>query len=242
MDPLTIIIIISILGPIIGSAIGVVHKPTDTQLSVMLSFAAGVMLSISFLQLIPHSIELSSIGACVFGVSLGSLLIYILDKMIPHIHPELCGQEHGRQVKRSAVFLSMGIFLHNFPEGMAIAIGTVSGIKDSLTVAVAIAIQKVPEGICTSSPYYHATGRKLKSFLLSCSTAIPILIGFIFARILYQTISNNFIGIIIAATAGLMIYISADELIPMSCSIKAHHGTIFSFMVGVMLVILLGLI
>ena len=132
--------------------------------------------------------------------------------------------------------------MHNFPEGMAIGIGSVSAMKLSLVVALAIAIQNIPEGICTSAPYYYVTKKKLKSFLISASTAIPVLAGFIFTYYLFQNIPFEIVGILIGATAGVMIYISADELIPASCSKMTNHHTIFSFIAGMILVVLLGLL
>ena len=139
----------------------------------------------------------------------------------------------------TATYLLIGIFLHNFPEGMAIAIGTVSDSKISIAIALAIAIHNIPEGICTSAPYYLCTQNKLKSFLVSSSTALPILVGFIFANFLFKNISTTFIGLIIGATAGLMIYICADELIPSSCSKTTNHSTIFSLITGILFVVLL---
>ncbi len=236
------IVLISVLGPIIGSFIGVVKKPSERFMYNMLAFAAGVMLAISFLELIPESIALSSIYIAVLGILFGCVLMFGLDRLIPHIHPELCSQEQGCKLKRTSIYLFFGIFLHNFPEGMAIAIGTVSDIKISLVVALAIAIHNIPEGICTSAPYFHCTGKRLKSFLISSSTAIPILAGFIFAKFIFQQISNNLIGFIVGATAGLMIYITSDELIPSSCCRTTNHSTIFSLIAGILFVILLGLI
>jgi ZIP family zinc transporter len=66
------------------------------------------------------------------------------------------------------------MFLHNFPEGMAIAIGSVAEMKVSITIALTIAIHNLPEGICTSAPYYHSTGKRVQSFLLLATTALPI--------------------------------------------------------------------
>ena len=241
MDPLFIIVIISVIGPILGSAIGVLKRPSFPFICTMLSFAAGVMLAISFLELIPESIHLSSVIICVAGVILGSLLMFGLDRIIPHIHPELCNQEQGRNLQRTSTYLIMGIFLHNFPEGMAIAVGAVSDIKISIAVALAISIHNIPEGICTSAPFYHVTGNRLKSFLVSSSTAIPILAGYLLARYLFLHIPEEVIGLLIAATAGLMIYITADELIPTSCSVN-NHKTIFSLISGVVFVIFLGLV
>ncbi len=239
---LLIILIISVLGPIIGSFIGVMKKPSDIFMYNMLAFAAGVMLAISFLELIPESIYLSSELICASGVIIGSLVMFGLDRMIPHIHPGLCIQEQGKRLKKTSLYLIIGIFMHNFPEGMAIAIGGVSQAKTGIAIALAIAIHNIPEGICTSAPYYKTTRRKLHSFLVSSSTAIPILVGFVLARILYNYISNSFIGFIIGATAGLMIYITADEIIPASCCRVSNHTTIFSIILGVLFVILLGII
>lgn len=241
MDTLLLIVLVSVAGPIIGSLIGVIRKPSDLFMFNMFSFAAGVMLSISFLELIPHSIALSSIWVCVIGVMAGAGVMYLLDKVIPHIHQDF-SQEHGRNLNKTATFLFVGMFLHNFPEGMAIAIGAVSDLKVSLAIAVAIAIHHIPEGICTSTPYYRMTGKRLKSFLLSSSTAIPTLAGFLFAHYLYQSIPVWVVGAIIAATAGLMIYISSDELIPSSCRQHTNHSTIFSLMLGILFVLLLGML
>jgi len=239
-DSLVLIVVISVLGPILGSLIGVIKRPSLLYLCNMLCFAAGVMLAISFLELVPQSISLSTVWICGLGVVIGSFVMYLLDILLPHLHPGLCMQEQGRNLKRTAVYLIVGIFLHNFPEGMAIAIGEVADTKVSLIIALAIAIHNIPEGICTSGPYFHATGARIKSFLLSASTAIPILAGFITARHLYHEITGDLIAIIIGATAGLMIYISADELIPAACQSGAGHRTIFSLIAGALLVIVLG--
>jgi zinc transporter, ZIP family len=239
---LLIIVAISVIAPVIGSLIGVMRKPSELFMYNMLAFAGGVMLAISFLQLIPESIKFSSILVAAFGVATGSLFMFGIDKMIPHIHPELCRQEQGKNLKRTSKYLIVGIFLHNLPEGMAMAIGVVSDIKISLVIALAIAIHNIPEGITTSAPYFYCSKKRLKSFLISSSTAIPLLIGFLLAYWLYNYIPIHFIGFIIGATAGLMIYITSDEIIPASCSKLSSHTTIFSLIAGVLLVILLELI
>jgi ZIP family zinc transporter len=205
----------------------------------MLCFAAGVMLAISFLELIPESLLISSIWISVLGMILGTLAMFALDKIIPHIHPRLCAQEQGCNLERTSIYLILGIFLHNFPEGMAIAVGSVTETKISITIALAIAVHNIPEGICTSAPYYHSTGKRIRAFLLSASTALPILIGYVTARYIFQQLPPQVIGLLISSTAGLMIYITADELIPHSCA-GTNHQTIFSLILGVVFVIILG--
>jgi len=239
MDTLAWIVIIAVLGPVIGSAIGILKMPTFGYICNMLCFAAGVMLAISFLELIPESMAISSPWISVSGVVVGALVMYGLDKMIPHIHPRLCAQEQGCNLERTSVYLILGMFLHNFPEGMAIAIGSVTETNVSITIALAIAIHNIPEGICTSAPYYRSTGRRLQAFLLSAATAIPILIGYVVARYIFQQVSTQVVGLLISSTAGLMIYITADELIPHSCA-GTNHQTIFCLILGVVFVMLLG--
>lgn len=239
MDPLAWIVIMAVSGPVIGSAIGILKMPTFGYICNMLCFAAGVMLAISFLELIPESLAISSPMISVLGVVLGALAMYALDRIIPHIHPRLCVQEQGCNLERTSIYMILGMFLHNFPEGMAIAVGYVTDPKISITIALAIAIHNIPEGICTSAPYYLSTGKRIQAFLVSASTAIPILIGYATARSAFQLVSSQVVGLMISATAGLMIYITADELIPNSC-IGTNHQTIFSLMLGVVFVILLG--
>ena len=185
------------------------------------------MLSISFLQLIPESLRLSSVLICVAGVTTGVIVMFALDKLIPHIHPELCTPEQGATLRLTAVYLILGIFLHNFPEGMAIALWKVSGIKVGLIIAVAIAIHNIPEGICTSAPYFFCTKKRIKSFLLSSSTAIPILVGYLIAYLLYEQITSSATGFIVGATAGFMIYITGDKILPTSFGKNPEHVPLF---------------
>jgi zinc transporter, ZIP family len=241
MEAILIIALLAIAGPIVGSLLGVLRKPTDTFMFNLLSFAAGVMLAISFLDLIPESIRVSSTLLCAIGFLAGAVIMFSVDRVLPHVHPALCEPENEKaSIQKTASFLLAGIFIHNIPEGMAIGIVSALDIRASLAIAVAIAIQKIPEGICTSAPYYYATGDRRKAFLVSSLTAIPVLIGFIIAYFLSNSIPMEVVGIMIAATAGFMTYISADELIPSSSCRLTHHSTIFSLIAGIILVIALG--
>jgi len=235
-----IIILISVSGSLIGSLLGVIKKPSEKFLYNMMAFAGGVMLSISFLELIPESIKLSNVWIAIAGIILGCFVMFVLDKLISHIHPGLLQPEKETMVKRTALYLMIGIALHHFPEGMAIAIGTVSGAKTGIVMALVIAIHDIPEGICTSAPYFYITKKRLKAFLISTSTVIPTVLGFLVANQLYQQISNNYVGLIIGVTAGLMIYITSDEIIPASCFKTTNHETIFSLVSGVLFVLLLN--
>lgn len=242
MNPIIIIILISVAGPLIGSLIGVLKKPSERYMFNLLSFAAGVMIAVSFLELIPEALNLTSTWFVVIGIILGSLVMFGLDRLIPHLHPGLCGQEQGHKLGKTAAYLLWGIFLHNFPEGLAMGVGSVTAIKVSFVIAIAIAIHDIPEGICTSAPFFFVTKKRMKSFLVSAATAIPTVIGFLAAYYFFPKLPMGLVGSLVAATAGVMIYISADELIPTSCCKMSDHTTIFSLIAGVLAVVLLGLI
>jgi ZIP family zinc transporter len=240
METIWIIVIISILGPIIGSLLGIIRKPTTIFLYNLLSFTAGVMLTLSFANLIPQSIQVASYLICALGLALGAIVMFIVDKTITHIHPGLNAQEQGKNIKRTAIYLIIGIFLHHLPEGFAIALGGAVSMNASLTIAIALAIHDIAEGICTCAPYYYCNNNKWKSFLVSSSTVLPTLIGFFIGYYFLPYISLTVAGLAIAMTAGIMIYISADELIPESSFKLSNHSTIFSLIAGILFVIVLN--
>jgi ZIP family zinc transporter len=194
MEPLTRVALISVMGPVIGSAIGIVRCPSAAYVCNMLCFAAGVMLSVSFLELIPESIALSAIGGGVVGLVIGALTMFGLDRALPHIHPKLCSQEQGGNLQKTSIYLIIGLALHNFPEGMAIAGGAAADADVSLIIALAIAIHCIPEGICTAASHYHTTENRLKSFLVSSATAVPILVGYLLVRHLFRNIPPDLVS------------------------------------------------
>jgi ZIP family zinc transporter len=155
MSQEAIIVALATIGPVIGSGIGVLKRPSTAYIHNMLYFATGIMLSISFLDLIPESIHLGGSFTCVAGLSLGAMAMYGLDRLFPHVHECAACAEDECHLGHTANFLILAIFLHNFPEGMAIAIGAVTNVGDSVVIALAIAIHNIPEGICTSAPHYY---------------------------------------------------------------------------------------
>jgi ZIP family zinc transporter len=123
---------------------------------------------------------------------------------------------------------------------MVIALGTITNSVMGIIIAIAITIQKIPEGICTAAPTYYCSKNRFKSFLIACSTLIPLLIGFFIAYFLYQNLSQTVIGLIVGITTGFMIYISTDELIPASSKMVTHQSTIISLIIGVLFVLILN--
>lgn len=235
------IIIICLIGPIIGSLLGILKKPSEHFIYLLFSFSGGVMLTISFYNLLPESIKLSSILVAGFGLVIGALLIMILDKIIPHCHIQKVGTGRQCLIQKASMLLLIGMFLHNFPEGMAMALGAVTSYKITLLIALNISLHDIPEGICTSAPYYFYSKKKLKSFFISAATALPTILGYLLAHTLFDNLAKPVVGFIIALTAGVMVYLSIDELLPTAysgLSEKSKKTMIIAFVLGIMLVLI----
>jgi ZIP family zinc transporter len=242
MSQILFIAAIVSLGSLIGSFLGVYKRCSPKVVYNFLGFAAGIMLAISFFNLIPQSLTVSNFGTVILGAVFGAVIIYFVKKIIPHIHASRHLHESSLQkIENTATLIIIGIFIHNIPEGLAIGVSSLENFHLSLTIALAIAIHDIPESLCTSLPYYSATGRRLKSFLVSASTVIPTLFGIFVAYFFLGEVSPGLIGFIMAATAGVMVFIAADELIPVSFG-KLGNKIFLPLGVGALTVVLLSFI
>ena len=131
------------------------------------------------------------------------------------------------------MFSALAIAIHNFPEGLATFIAALSDVRLGISIAVAIAIHNIPEGIAVSVPIYYATGSKKKafgfSFLSGLAEPIGALIGYFLLR---QFIGDTMFGIVFAMVAGIMVYISLDELLPTAEKYGEHHIAIYGLIAG----------
>lgn len=211
MEALWWILAVAAAGPVAGSAVGVAFRPRPGAMAAMLAFAAGVMLSISFLELLPESAAKSGFAGTAAGLAAGFSAMAALECFLPRDREA----RPGGELRRTSVLMILAVFLHNLPEGMAIAASQVMEDPRALvTVAFAIAVHNIPEGICTSAPYYFATGDRLGAFLRSSSTALPVLAGFWLGRAFLLGANPFAAGTAMAAAAGLMLHISCWELVP----------------------------
>lgn len=230
---------VSLAGPLLGSLVGVALRPGERMLFFMLSFAGGTMLGISFLQMLPESVGMCGTLGCILGMLIGVLAMLAVGGAVEGTERH-SGSKKGK-LETAAVMMIVAIFLHNFPEGIAMAAGTrMAGGGKAMLIAVAIAAHDIPEGVCTSAPYYFATGKRLQAFLLSASTSLPVIFGFFLGKSLFQSINNYTMGMIIGGVAGMMIYISCKELIPTAMGGKGQKLSMAALMMGIVFVLLLG--
>ncbi|MFC1810097.1 zinc transporter ZupT [Patescibacteria group bacterium] len=237
----------------IGSALAFFTKHTNKKiLSIALGFSAGVMIYVSFVEIFPEAqnylVEAQGLTyggwLAVGAFFLGIAIIAIIDKSIPsyenphelHTVEEFKKHRHKRECKklmRMGVFIAFALAIHNFPEGFATFATALVDIKLGIAIAVAIAIHNIPEGIAVSFPIYCATGKKRKafaySFLSGLAEPLGALLGYF---ILLPFLSNTVLGIVLAAVAGIMVFISLDELLPAAREFGEPHLAIYGLISG----------
>ena len=231
----------------IGSLIALIAKRTNTNfLSASLGFSAGIMIYVSFMEMMPQSLESLS---NVFGEKNGTLytilaffcgiaFINLIDFMIPKsVNPhEVHGVEEMDKksgLKRTGLLVALSITIHNFPEGIATFTSALESLDIAIPITIAIAIHNIPEGIAVAVPIYHATGSRKKafwySFLSGLSEPAGALLAYLFL-IQFWTPSLN--GLILAAVSGIMVFISIDELLPSAEKYGKHHISIMGLIAG----------
>jgi ZIP family zinc transporter len=239
----------------IGSLIALIAKRTNTKfLCASLGFSAGVMLYVSFMDMLPMAKEglvlhfgektgtLTLLIAFFAGMGLITLIDFLMPKSNnPH---EMQGIEdmkapnvQQRSLHRTGIFVALALVAHNFPEGIAVfSAAMTGGLSVAIPITIAIAIHNIPEGIAVSVPIYHATGNKRKAFWLSflsgLSEPVGALAAYLFLMPYWSPLMN---GIVMAAVAGIMVYISVDELLPTAEKYGEHHISISGLIAGMIL-------
>lgn len=192
----------------------VIKKPKYCYLCVAFGFSAGAMIFISFTELLAQGIENTSFSYAILGFFGGVVLIYLIDVLIPHTYEEETYTKKEK-IKRTSVLLVLGIAIHNFPEGIAVMFSSILNIKLGVLIALAVALHNIPEGIAVSMPIYYATRDRKKAlyyaFLSGIAEPIAAILSLLF---LHQFLNKFILGIILSAVAGIMVFISFDELLP----------------------------
>jgi ZIP family zinc transporter len=230
------------------------RKRTNTNfLSFALGLSAGVMIYVSFVDIFPKALDaLSQVFSedraylyTTIAFFLGIGLIALIDFLIPkESNPhELQGQgddeSKRKTLLRMGLFTALAIAIHNFPEGLATFVATISDAELGISIAIAIAIHNIPEGIAVAIPIYHATGSKKKAMFWTFFSGLAEPLGAVIGFVLLRSVFNDTtFGFLFAAVAGIMIYISLDELLPSAEKYGKHHLSIIGLVTGMMIMAL----
>lgn len=254
--PAFVLTLLAGLATGVGSAIALLARKTNHRfLAAALGFSAGVMIYVSFMELLPNALhtltgewgETAGNWGTTGFFFLGIFIIALIDKLVPeaenphemHDLSELATTPpvaHEQVLFRTGIFTALAIGIHNFPEGIATFASALADPKLGASIAVAIAIHNIPEGIAVSVPLYYATGNRKKAFIYSFLSGLaePLgaLLSFVF---LYRFMSPVLLSALFAGVAGIMVYISLDELLPAAEKYGEHHASILGVMAGMLL-------
>lgn len=228
------------ISTLIGSLIGLqVRRCTPRLMTLTMGFSGGVMILVSFSELLPSSVEVLGYGPALMAFFAGMIGMFLIDILIPHAYGGECNVSEqellDRRLLKAGVFTAVGIAIHNFPEGIASFAGALYDPSLGIAIAVAIAIHNIPEGLAVSIPVYAATRSRRKAFFFSAIPGLAEPAGAaLCALILLPVLSDTVLAISLAAVAGIMVFISLDELVPVSRAYGEEHLSIVGIVAGMM--------
>lgn len=232
------------LATTIGSVLGlIVRKPGPRFMALSLGFSAGVMVLVSFVELLPRGIGAAGFPAGMAAFFGGMVLMLLLDFLIPHQYEgeksDGLRKSGSPVLMRTGLLVALGIGIHNLPEGMAAFAGALQDVRLGVSIAVAIGIHNIPEGLAVSVPVYAATGSRKKAFTWSFLSGVTEPLGAgLGAFLLMPVLTPVVLGSVLAGVAGVMVFISFDELVPVANSYGHEHVAIVGAIAGMMVMVL----
>lgn len=225
------------IGTTLGGIIGIVSKKNSNKfLSFILAFASGLMLAVVCFDLIPESMEISSIYITILGIVLGIIAMIVCDKLVQNKFSSKSIKNRNAGLLKTGIIVSIGLALHNVPEGLAIGSGFDASEALGYSLAIAICLHDIPEGISMAIPMKNGGMKPWKVMLYVILSGIATGIGALIGAVV-GNISEEIIAICLAFAAGAMLYIVSGELIPESN--KLYQGRMTA--VGNMLGFIIGL-
>lgn len=223
---------------VIGAIIGLIFKNISHKFSdIVLSFAAGVMLSAAVLGLILPSVEYGGkygLIITVAGVFAGAVCLNLIDKLVPHLH-KLAGAdlEKHKDTRLSRVLLFVtAIAIHNFPEGIAAGVGFGSeNTTEAVVIALGIALQNIPEGMVIIAPMLASGVKPGKTFLIAALTGLIEVVGTLLGYFAVS-VASAILPFALAFAGGTMLYVVSDEMIPETHAHGNQRGATYALLVG----------
>lgn len=245
------------LSTAIGGGLAMFIRPHDTVgLSLGLGFSAGVMIYVSFVELLPEAIAaLTPVYGEELGYAVATVLFFagiaataLIDLLVPKdVNPHELKKESefsdekelhavkAKSLQRTGVFTALAVAIHNFPEGFATFSVALLDPALAVPIALAIAIHNIPEGVAVALPIYHGSGSRRKGFWYSLASGISEPLGAVIGFLLLAPfLHDGALGFIFALIAGIMVYISFDELFPAARLYGTAHTPIIGLLAGML--------
>ena len=234
----------------VGSVIALFAKTTNTKfLAGSLGFSAGVMIYVSMIEIFQKSrTYISAVAGDKMGYYLavasffaGIIFIGLIDYFVPSAEGDIgnLSEKDNRSIalKRMGFMTALAIGIHNFPEGLATFTSSLKDPHLGIAIAAAIAIHNIPEGIATSVPIYYSSGSRKKAFLVSFFSGITEPLGAIIGYLILRPFFNDAVfGVLFGVIAGIMIFISIEELLPMAREYEKSKVTIIGTILGMAII------
>jgi ZIP family zinc transporter len=228
-------------------------------LSIGLGFSAGVMIYVSFVEILVKSKEAFSLqygdipgeSLAIISFFAGIVLTFFIDQLIPdkvnphhaleynEQHPNSSDKDNYHALSRVGIFTAIAISIHNFPEGFATFAMALNDMNTGIAIAFAIAIHNIPEGLAVALPIYYATKNRKKAFLYASASGLTEPVGAVVGYLLLAPLMGNLtLGITFGIVAGIMVYISFDELLPAARRYGNDHTAIWGVIAGMFIMAL----
>jgi len=260
LNPILNVFLLSLVAGLatgFGGLLAIIRKPGQMMFGFLMGLASGVMISLSFLELVNHAWETSGYQVATVGFALGSLFMFAIDFLTPHIRfgvvedrraevaegalgdcprGHAVRRRHRREalsnpLVRSGLLIALGITIHNIPEGIAVGAGFMAQPRFGTFVALAVALHNIPEGIATALPLCQGGVCKRNSFLVAFLSGLVEPIGAVLAATLLGSLSS-LIPMALAFAGGVMVFITLDELVPTARQHGQQHATALGIILG----------
>jgi ZIP family zinc transporter len=231
------IVLLSILaglGTGLGGLVVFIRKPGEKMFVFLIGLAAGLMILLSFMELLFDSLIISGLFPAAVGLIAGSLVLFFLDFLLPHKHVISEKGVIDAKLLRAGTLIAIGISLHNIPEGIAVASGYSYAPDIGLIIAIAIALHNIPEGIAIALPIRMSGASKRAAFRVALLSGLTEPVGAVVAA-LFLTVLPELMPFALSFAAGVMVFITLDELIPIAHEHGHGHFTSFGIIMGFIL-------
>jgi ZIP family zinc transporter len=243
MNPVLNAVLLSLVAGLstgLGGLLAIIRKPGKRMFGFLMGFASGVMITLSFVELVNEAWRLSGYRVVTVGFAAGAVFMFLIDFLTPHIR---FGEQErtGRDARlfKTGVLVAIGISIHNIPEGAVVGAGYLREPRFGAFIALAIALHNIPEGIATVLPLCQSGVCRRNALWTALLSGMVEPIGALIAALLLTTL-HGLVPVALAFAAGVMVFLTLDELVPAAREQGHEHFTAIGIILGAVFTFLLS--